>query len=184
MKEEELSNHFKKLLIQKCGIKEENIKIAPRNKSKIMDFNFIEPITNKYISLEAKTFNDTRSNSNYFLSLFGKIIKGRKLNENNESCKNKKVEYGFLFDKNNETIIRKYFSILDKDDWINFCKLYDLTLIYVCSNENFDVYNAQSFIEKFTVETNINAYFDDNTIEESEETDIYTLEMEGENHGK
>ena len=34
-------------------------------------------------------------------------------------------------------------------------------------------------IEKFTVETNINAYFDDNTIEESEETDNYTLETEG-----
>ena len=69
MKESELILKFKDQLIQ-GGIPKKSIRIAVGNKSKIMDFNFIIPVTNTLISLEAKTFNDTRTNSNLFLSLF------------------------------------------------------------------------------------------------------------------
>ena len=111
--------------------------------------------------------------------MFGKIIKGRKLNNDNDDCKNRKIEYGFLFDKNNEDKIKKYFSIIYKDDWLKFCEVYELTLIYICEKEKYYVYNPKSFIEKFVQGTSSDEYFNDDNIIESEETDNYTLETEG-----
>lgn len=177
MQEKQLLERFKKLLIELNSVDDKYIDIADKNKSKKMDFNFTEPATNRYISLEAKTFNDTRSNSNYFLSLFGKIIKGRTLNKDNASCKGRKVEYGFLFCEENSERIKKYFSIIDKDDWLKFCEHYELTLIYICGENKYDVFDSKSFIEDFLQEASSEQYFSDENIIESEETDEETEEI-------
>ena len=147
--EADLISDFKNALCSK-GVDKQTIATASDNKSKIMDVNFIEPTTNTYISLEAKTFNDTRSNSNFFLSIFGKVIKGRHLNKNNKLCKGKNVEYGFLFDDSNKVIIRHYFSLIENNDWQNFCEQYDVKHIFILkSNNEYDVFTAKEIKQTY-----------------------------------
>lgn len=167
MKESELIEKFKKQLIQ-GGIPEKSIRTAAGNKSKIMDFNFIIPVTNTLISLEAKTFNDSRTNSNFFLSLFGKVIKGRKLNKLDAEYKTfSNIEYGFLFDDKNMNIISKLLSVIQKCDWELFCKMYDLKHIYIVNDDKYKVMSALKFIDSAT---KIDEYFiDKNIIENSED---------------
>lgn len=145
----------------------DNIRVAEQNKSKVMDFNYIDPLTGVLISLKAKTFNDTRTNSNFFLSLFGKIIKGRHLNKKDYKYQTISIrEYGFLFDINNMDRIKKLLSVIEESDWKPFCSQFDLKYVYMVGNEDYKVYYAANFIENAT---NDSEYFNDKTINENNE---------------
>lgn len=166
MKESELILKFKEQLIQ-GGIPKKSIRTAVGNKSKIMDFNFIIPVTNTLISLEAKTFNDTRTNSNLFLSLFGKIIKGRCLNNKDASYSRiPNKEYGFLFFKKDHSKLEKLLSVIEKEDWIIFCCTYSVKHVYLIDDNKYKHVDALSFIDDAG---NIDEYFKDKAIEEKDE---------------
>ena len=160
MTEKELLEKFKSILLKKHNLSEDSLILSPGNKSKEMDFVIINEIANSAICLEAKIFNDSRSNSNSFLSLFGKIIKGRYLCENSSTIKNIKFkEYGFLFSGTNANIIKAYFSIVAFDDWQLFCESFNLKRIYIVSNSDYELFTWKEFYSWCEVNS-INSYLE------------------------
>ncbi|MDD4069951.1 MAG: hypothetical protein PHF05_05810 [Candidatus Izemoplasmatales bacterium] len=171
MDEKDLLYQFKKILVNNYRIEETNIFISENNKSTNMDFNIVNRLTNTCICLEAKTFNDMRSNSNNYLSLFGKILKGRKIREKSKDISNMDYyEYGFLFHHNNINRIKTYFGIINRDDWIIFCKTYDLKYIYIVNENGFDLFKAIDFIDNIKVDC-VETYLEDSSIVENDTDD-------------
>lgn len=141
--EKELLEKFQRILISKYGYNNNEILLALKNSSKIMDCTIKNSAQSTIIGLEAKCFFSTDSNSDYFLSLFGKIIKGRALT--NVLAKNEKFvfcEYGFLLRETDKNIFVNYVKKLNKNDWINFCKIFDLKYIYLCGEEDISIIGA------------------------------------------
>lgn len=166
MKEDQLLTKFKEILINKNFCILEDLVLSPKNKSREMDFNIKNKLTDTWICLEAKVFNDTRSNSNMFLSLFGKIIKGRALSKTSNKLEGiDNFEYGFLFWQNNLEKIRTYFGIIEEKDWKTFCEDFDVKHIYICNDSDFVRYNAKEFIKEIQV-NDIDKYLDDPSITE------------------
>ena len=145
MTEKELLEKFKEILTTQHKLPESSLILSPGNKSKEMDFVIVNEVTNTAICLEAKVFNDTRSNSNSFLSLFGKIIKGRYLCENSSIKSIKFKEYGYLFSETNADIIRSYFSIISLVDWQVFCEHFDLKRIYIVNDSDYKLFTWEEF---------------------------------------
>ena len=168
MTEAKLIQNFKKILANNF-VPEEDIITCGGNKSRLMDFNFYIKATNTLISLEAKTFNDTRTNSNLFLGLFGKMIKGRCLNNKDERySKIPNKEYGFLFFKKDRSKLKKLLSVIDKEDWIIFCYTYSVKHVYLIDDDKYELVDALSFIDDAG---NIDEYFKDAAIEEKDESE-------------
>lgn len=166
-KEQELLETFKTILLRE-GVDEDVIRMSPGNKSKIMDFNFKIKSTGTLMSLEAKTFNDTRTNSNFFLSLFGKILKGRYLNSVDSEYKNElDVQYGFLFDSKDKEKIMKLLSVIKKEDWKVFCERFEVRKIYLVDKDCYKVCDAATFINSATKDSE---YFKDKSIVEEDES--------------
>lgn len=168
MNEKDLLDLFKNILVKDYKIDEKDIVISENNKSTNMDFNIINRLTKTCVCLEAKLFNDSRSNSNNYLSLFGKILKGRKIREkSHEIVDIDNYEYGFLFHHNDLKRIKTYFGVIDPSDWITFCNSYGLKYIYIVKENSFDLYKSIDFISTIEV-NNVETYLKDSTIHEDE----------------
>ncbi len=140
--EEQLLIMFKNNLI-KNGFNGKGIEIAKGNNSSVMDFNFID--NGNCICLEAKVFEDTRSNSNSFLSLFGKIINGESLENNIKTIfTDRKIEiqdfeYGFVFKLDNKCYVKKRFKSLNKEKLEKFFEIYNVKRFYFVSESTYTV---------------------------------------------
>ncbi|MBS6025746.1 MAG: hypothetical protein KIB00_16850 [Paeniclostridium sordellii] len=144
-KEEQLLTGFKRCYKSKNP--KQNIKIGTGNQSKIADCEL--EYNNKYVKLEAKVFNDTRSNSNNIHKMFTQILTNR-----NKSCHNNQnnldVEYGFLFDISNVTYVKgKLKKEFINDDLITFGKSFNLEYVFIYDSKknSFQIESWTEFIK-------------------------------------
>ena len=146
-KEKELLEKFKNILIGKYHLQENDIVLSPQNKRKEMDFVIKNIVTKTAVCLEAKVFEDSRSNSDSFWIIFGKILKGRKLTDNTLKKNFDFFEYGFVFRDEDKIKIKEYIKCIYKEDWVIFCESFEVKRIYLVADDSFSVYSAISFYE-------------------------------------
>lgn len=144
-KEEVLLHEFKKYYKGKNPKK--FIKIGTKNQSKIADCEL--EYDDEYVKLEAKVFDDTRSNSNNIHKMFTQVLTDRNKNCFN-NIKNLDVKYGFLFKSSNiEYVKDKLKKEFVKNDLIVFEEQFELkyVFIYDCKNKSYKVEEWKNFIK-------------------------------------